>query len=156
MGAICCHGNQSSYRMLPKSSCSQSPTPMMLLMKFDYNWPAGLRDIHAWKCGRMDGRRLESHTISLRLWWAKKVNMGWHPQLILEAFWVSVDFKKNSGKCQSVTKVWLKIRPDILLGLIWVKAACRGYQQMTRSQLAGSYKETLHSLKDTFITNSFV
>ena len=41
MGAICCHGNRSSDPILPKS-----PTPMMLLMKFDYDWPAGFRDIH--------------------------------------------------------------------------------------------------------------
>ena len=46
MGAICCHGNQSSHRIFPKTSCSQSPTPMVLLMKFDYDWPAGFRDIH--------------------------------------------------------------------------------------------------------------
>ena len=46
MGAICCHGNQSSDPILPKNKCSQSPTPMMLLMKFDYDWPAGSRDIH--------------------------------------------------------------------------------------------------------------
>ena len=46
MGAICCHGNQSSDPILPKTLCSQSPTPMMLLMKFDYDWPAGFRDIH--------------------------------------------------------------------------------------------------------------
>ena len=52
----------------------------MLLMKFDYDWPAGFRDIHVWKFGRThwqtdarmdgrtdgrtDGRRLESHTFS--------------------------------------------------------------------------------------------
>ena len=35
MGAICCHGNQSSDPILPKTKCSQSLTPMMLLMKFD-------------------------------------------------------------------------------------------------------------------------
>ena len=46
MGAICCHGNQSSDPIRPKTLCSQSPTPMMLQMKFDYNRPAGLRDIH--------------------------------------------------------------------------------------------------------------
>ena len=40
------------------------PTPMMLQMKFDYDQPASLRDIHVWKCGRTDGCRLESHTIS--------------------------------------------------------------------------------------------
>ena len=37
---------------------------MMLQMKFDYDWPAGLRDIYVWKCGRTDGRRLESDPIS--------------------------------------------------------------------------------------------
>ena len=45
MGAICCHGNQSSDPIRPKTLCSQSPTPMMLQMKFDYDRPAGLRDI---------------------------------------------------------------------------------------------------------------
>ena len=46
MGAICCHGNQSSDPFRPKTLCSQSPTQMMLQMKFDYHWPAGLRDTH--------------------------------------------------------------------------------------------------------------
>ena len=46
MGAICCHGNQSSDPIRPKTLCSQSPTPMMLQMKFDYDRPAGLKDIH--------------------------------------------------------------------------------------------------------------
>ena len=46
MGAICCHGNQSSNPIWPKTICSQSPTPMMLQMKFNYDRPAGLKDIH--------------------------------------------------------------------------------------------------------------
>ena len=46
MEDICCHGNQSSDQLLPKTLRSQSPTPMMLLMKFDYDWPAGFRDFH--------------------------------------------------------------------------------------------------------------
>ena len=41
MGAICCHGNQSSDPIWPKTLCSQSPTPMMLQMKFDNSRPAG-------------------------------------------------------------------------------------------------------------------
>ena len=60
--------HQSSDPIWPKILCSQSPTPMMLQMKYYYDPPAGLRDIHVGKCGRtherMDGRRLESHTIS--------------------------------------------------------------------------------------------
>ena len=36
----------------------------MLQIKFDNDRPACLRDIHVWKCGLTDGRRLESHTIS--------------------------------------------------------------------------------------------
>ena len=31
MEAFCCHGNQSSDPIWPKTYCSQSPTPMMLL-----------------------------------------------------------------------------------------------------------------------------
>ena len=46
IGAIGCHGNQSSDPIWPKTQCSQCPTPMMLQMKFDNDWPAGLRDIH--------------------------------------------------------------------------------------------------------------
>ena len=46
IGAICCHANQSSYVICSKTECSHSPTPMMLLVKFDYDWPAGLRDIY--------------------------------------------------------------------------------------------------------------
>ena len=46
MGAICCHGNQSSDPILPKTLCNQSPTQIMLLMKLDYDWAAGFRDIH--------------------------------------------------------------------------------------------------------------
>ena len=35
VGAICCHGNQSSHPIWLKVQCSQSPTQMMLQMKFD-------------------------------------------------------------------------------------------------------------------------
>ena len=36
MGAIGCHGNQSTSTnlILPKTKCSQAPTQMMLLVKF--------------------------------------------------------------------------------------------------------------------------
>ena len=42
-------------------------------------------------------------------------------------------FPLPSG-CQTV---WIQIRPDILLGLIWVEIVCKGYQQTSKC-LAGS------------------
>ena len=58
MGAFCCHGNQSSDPIWPKTLCSQSPTPVMLQIKFDCYQLIGLGDIHVWKCahGRTHGR----------------------------------------------------------------------------------------------------
>ena len=36
----------------PKPYAVFPPTPVMLHIKFDQDWPTGLRDIHVWKCGR--------------------------------------------------------------------------------------------------------
>ena len=55
MGAICCHGNQSSDPIWIKTYWSLSPTPMMLQIKFHSNRPTGCRDIHVRKCERTDG-----------------------------------------------------------------------------------------------------
>ena len=52
MGAFCCHGNQSFDPIFPKTLCSLSPTPVMLHIKFDQDWPTGFRDIQVWKCGQ--------------------------------------------------------------------------------------------------------
>ena len=45
MGAICCHGNQSSNPTRPKTFHNLSPSSMMLKIKFDHHWPYCLRDI---------------------------------------------------------------------------------------------------------------
>ena len=45
MGAIRCHGHQSSDPIWPKTYCSLSLTPMMIQIKFRYDWPIGCRDI---------------------------------------------------------------------------------------------------------------
>ena len=45
MGAIRCHGHQSSDPIWPKTYCSLSPTPMMLQIKFIYDWLTGCGDI---------------------------------------------------------------------------------------------------------------
>ena len=52
MGAFCCHGNQSLDPICPKTLCSLSPTPVVLHIKFDQDWPSRFRDIQVWKCGR--------------------------------------------------------------------------------------------------------
>ena len=42
MGAI------FAMEIWPKTYCSLPPTPIMLKMNFDFDRPAGLRDIHVW------------------------------------------------------------------------------------------------------------
>ena len=50
MGAFYCHGNQSFNPICPKTLGSLSPTPMMLHIKFDQDWPPGCRDVQVQKC----------------------------------------------------------------------------------------------------------
>ena len=50
--AFCCHGNQSFDPICPKTLCRLSPTPVMLHIKLDQDWPTSFRDIQVWKCGR--------------------------------------------------------------------------------------------------------
>ena len=52
MGAFRCHGNQSSDPTWSKALCNQSLTPMMLQIKFGYDWPTGCGDIQVLKCLR--------------------------------------------------------------------------------------------------------
>ena len=49
-GAVCCHGHQSFDPICLKTLCSLSPPPVMLHIKFDQDWPTGLRDIQVRKC----------------------------------------------------------------------------------------------------------
>ena len=50
MVAFGCHGNQSFDPIYPKTLCSLSPTPMILHIKFDWDWPTGFRNIQVQKC----------------------------------------------------------------------------------------------------------
>ena len=43
--AIRCHRHQSSDPIWPKTLCSLSPTPMMVQIKFRYDWSTGCGDI---------------------------------------------------------------------------------------------------------------
>ena len=58
--------------------------------------------------------------------------------VIFHAFLSSADFFQNqlvrkilSGIPSECQIVWIQIRPDILLGLIWVQSICKSYQQTT-------------------------
>ena len=50
IGTFCCHGHQSFDPICLKTLCSLSPAPVMLHIKFDKDWPAGLRNIQVRKC----------------------------------------------------------------------------------------------------------
>ena len=50
MGTFCCHGHQSFDPLCLKTLCSLSPPQVMLHIKFDQDWPTGIRDIQVWKC----------------------------------------------------------------------------------------------------------
>ena len=54
MGAFCCHGHQSFDPICLKTLCSLSPPPLMLNIKFDQDWPTGLRDIQVRMCKIFD------------------------------------------------------------------------------------------------------
>ena len=45
IGAFCCHGHQIFDPICLKSICSLSPPPVILHIKFNRDWPTGLRDI---------------------------------------------------------------------------------------------------------------
>ena len=63
----------------PPKTNAVNPLPfLMLQMKFDYDRPTGLWDVHVWKCGRTDGQtpaRVQYYKLSLNLWllWAKNI-----------------------------------------------------------------------------------
>ena len=57
---------------------------------------------------------------------------------IFHAFLLSADFFQNqlfekilSGISSECQKDWIQIRPDYMLGLIWIQIVCKSYQQTT-------------------------
>ena len=49
-GGFSCHGHKSFDPICLKTLCSLSPTLVMLHIKFDQDWPTGLRDVQVRKC----------------------------------------------------------------------------------------------------------
>ena len=54
----------------PKTLCSLSPTPVMLHIKSDQDWPTDFKDIQVWKCGRWRRRTDDGPLVyyKLTLW----------------------------------------------------------------------------------------
>ena len=67
VGAFGCRGNQSFDPIYPETLCCLSTTQMMLHIKFEQDWPTGLRDIQVWKYGRRrtDGEQMVYHKLTL-------------------------------------------------------------------------------------------
>ena len=85
MGPFYCHGNQSFDPICPKTLCSLFPTPVMLHIKFDQDWPTGFRDIQVWKCGRRrtttttDGGPLVYYKLTLWAFGSGELKMALSP-----------------------------------------------------------------------------
>ena len=49
-------------------------------------------------------------------------------------FFSKLTFKKKSfRKTTKVSKVWIQIKPNEILGLIWVQTVCKDYRQTTQA-----------------------
>ena len=59
--------------------------------------------------------------------------------LVIFEFFLKINFfKKNlSGIPLECQTVWIQIRLDVLMGLIWIKTVCKGYLQMTKVATSG-------------------
>ena len=53
-----------------------------------------------------------------------------------------------SGIQSECLTVWIQIRPDVLSGLIWVQAVCKGYHETTLLGNGLATGEPFFSLKD--------
>ena len=121
MGAIRCHGNQSSDLICTETSCSLSPTPMILQIKFDCNPPAGLGDIHVWKCGCRHARplaRVPSYKLTLWAFSSGELKIRLHlcnmqthlHTVMILSFWTD--------------KPWQTVQTQIRLPLIRIYTVC--------------------------------
>lgn len=51
---VCCHGNQSTSPVCPKTLCSLAHCPIMLHLKLDQEWPTGFGDMHVFHYKSME------------------------------------------------------------------------------------------------------
>ena len=135
MGAFCCHGNQSFDPIFPKTLCSLSPTPVMLHIKFDQDWPTGFRDIQVWKCGRRttkdDGRTDDGLLVYYKLTlWAfgsgeliighteKLLQLSKHLNSEVFPYRIASKSRQNDKQCKPWQDSWsgATVCPDLSVG----------------------------------------
>ena len=66
-----------------------------------------------------------------------------------EFFKINFFLKILSGVLSKCQTDWIQIRPNFLLGLIWVQSVCKGYQQMTLVGKEFKWKYSICSGKHT-------
>ena len=143
MGAIRCHGNQSSDLICIKTYCSLSPTLMMLQIKFGCNRPAGLGDIHVWKCGRTDAWTpawVPSYKLTLWAFGSGELKMKgfitiWYNSLTVAIHVIS--FKRASHTCHKLWTETCEIRQIFKWDLI---KFCEIFTKITLECLQNSQK----------------
>ena len=84
MGAFRCHRHQSFDSTCLKTLCSLSQLPVMIHIKFDQDWPTGLRDIQVRKCKIFVS---QGHvTQKWIVWSCPKSNRAFMPVLVTSNF----------------------------------------------------------------------
>ena len=95
MGAFCCHGHQSYDPICLKTLCCLFPPPLMLHIKFDQDWPTGLRDIQVRKYKIFLHSRARSSKVSSLIRPEIKLVRAFMPVLVTSNFEdVSVENKR--------------------------------------------------------------
>ena len=86
MGAFCCHRHQSFGPICLKTLCSLPPPPVMLHIKFDQDWPIGLRDIQVRKCNIFHHSRASNSKVSSLIRPQIKLMRAFMPVLVTSNF----------------------------------------------------------------------
>ena len=83
MEAFCYHGNQSFDPICRKTLCNLSPTPVMLHIKFDPDWPTGFRDIQI-QTVKFSSLKVQL-TPKWEVWFGPKLNstLSWLPAALM-------------------------------------------------------------------------
>ena len=140
MEAFCCHGHQSFDQVCLKTLCSPSPSSVMLLIKFDQDWPTGLRDIQVRKYkiyfrhSRASNSKVSSLIHSSELlclsWFpatlmmirSKMNEVAWRQHFPIISLW---DFFRRSRTANSVVSDPVGPKFELVLNFMHVLITCK-------------------------------